>query len=213
MRVLLVQPPFVQLNAPYPAIAYLASFCRRQGHSARCVDLSIELSRRIFSAEGLTRVFTEVETSLLSRSPGFDPATRRNIMRYLSNAERYVEVIDALVRLLSTGDEAFAHELAASRRVPWGHRAEGFLEANAGEIGAGDAPLLASLIVEDLADFIRFGLDQEFSLVRYAESKASSQPDFAVVEKAARESALFDPVLQTPGEGGPRGRGGRRRRA
>ncbi len=104
---------------------------------------------------------------------------------------QYAGTIDAVVRLLSTGDDAFAHELAAARRVPWGHRAEGFLEANDGEIGAPDAPMLASLIVEDLADFITFSLDPEFALVRYAESKASSQPEFSVVESASRDSFIF----------------------
>jgi radical SAM superfamily enzyme YgiQ (UPF0313 family) len=192
MRVLLVQPPFVQLNAPYPAVAYLASFCRREGHEVECLDLSIELFHRIFSAEGLARIFTEADKRLPSRMPGFDAATRANILRYLSNAGRYVQSIDPIVRLLSTGDEAFSYELAAGRRVPWGHRAEGFLDANDGEIGASDAPLLASLIIEDLTDFIRFSLDPEFSLVRYAETKASSQPDFTVIEAAAHDSWLLD---------------------
>ena len=195
MRVLLVQPPFVQLNAPYPAVAYLAAFCRREGHDARCLDLSIELFRRIFCAQGLQRVFAEAEKRLPGRLADLDVPTRSNVLRYLSNADDYVRVIDPIVRLLSAGDDAFAHELAAARRVPWGHRAQGFLEANDGEIGASDAPMLASLIVEDLADFIRFSLDSEFALVRYAESKASSQPDFAVVEAAARDSFLFEDVL------------------
>jgi radical SAM superfamily enzyme YgiQ (UPF0313 family) len=191
LNVLLVQPPFVQLNAPYPAVPYLASFCRRQGHEARCLDLSIELFHRIFSAAGLSRVFAEAGKRLPDRMAGFDAPTRSNVLRYLSNADQYVRTIDAVVRMLSTGDDAFAHELAAARRVPWGHRAEGFLQANDGELGAADAPMLASLIIEDLADFIRFSLDGEFSLVRYGESKASSQPSFAVVEAAARDSFLF----------------------
>ena len=61
MELLLVQPPFVQLNAPYPAIAYLAGFCRREGHSVRCLDLSIELFRTIFCSAGLTLTFAEAE--------------------------------------------------------------------------------------------------------------------------------------------------------
>ncbi|HEY9594371.1 MAG TPA: radical SAM protein, partial [Spirochaetia bacterium] len=154
MRVLLVQPPFVQLNAPYPAIAYLAAFCRREGHDARCLDLAIALFHRIFSAAGLETVFAEAERRRAELLPGSDAATRANVLRYLSNADRYVRDIDRIVRLLCVGDEPFANELAAARRVPWGHRAEGFLEANDGEIGASDAPLLASLVIEDLADFI-----------------------------------------------------------
>ena len=98
--------------------------------------------------------------------------------------------------LLASGDDALAHAMTTAGRIPWGHRSEGFLAANDGTVTAADAPLLASLIVEDAADFIRFSLDPEFSLVRYAETKASSQPDFRVVESAARDSWLFDTYLR-----------------
>ncbi|HSV94001.1 MAG TPA: radical SAM protein, partial [Desulfobacterales bacterium] len=192
MRVLLVQPPFVQLNAPYPATAYLAAFLRAEGHEARIVDLSIELFHRIFSKPGLGRIFAEAERRLPRQLAGLDRSTRENLARYLSNADRYLESIDRLVRLLATGDDAFAHEIAATRRVPWGHRVEGFLEANGGSIAATDAPIFASLVVEDLADFIRFAVDQDFWLVRYAESKAVSQPDFGVIEAATRGSWLLE---------------------
>jgi radical SAM superfamily enzyme YgiQ (UPF0313 family) len=192
MRVLLVQPPFVQLNAPYPATAYLASFLRREGHEARVVDLSIELFHRIFSGPGLARVFAEAERRLPPRLAGLDRPTRENLVRYLSNADRYLEAIDRVVHLLSAGDDAFAHEIASAARVPWGHRTEGFFAANEGRIAAADAPIAASLIVEDLADFLRVAVDPEFWLVRYAESKASSQPDFRVLEEAARGSWLLE---------------------
>jgi radical SAM superfamily enzyme YgiQ (UPF0313 family) len=205
MDLLLIQPPFVQLNSPYPAIAYLASYARREGHVVKCHDLSIELFRAIFCSAGLTRVFAEAEKRLAGRIDTFDRPTRKNVQRYLSNAERYVQSIDRVIGLLAGGDDAFAHELSAGRRVPWGHRSEGFLEANDEEIGSTDAPLLASLIVEDLADLITFAVDPDFSLVRYAESKASSQPDFRVVEKAARESFLlrefFRPLVARTLEG------------
>ncbi|MCX7029908.1 MAG: radical SAM protein [Spirochaetes bacterium] len=192
MQVLLVQPPFVQLNSPYPATAYLASFLRREGHTARIVDLSIELFRRIFCSAGFARVFAEAGQRLTDRLGSFDAPTRENLLRYLSNADRYVESIDRIVELLALGDDALAHAMTTTGRVPWGHRSEGFLEANEGVLQAADAPILASLIVEDIADFIRFSLDPEFSLVRYAESKASSQPDFRIVEAAARDSWLFE---------------------
>jgi radical SAM superfamily enzyme YgiQ (UPF0313 family) len=192
VNVLLVQPPFVQLNAPYPATAYLASFLRREGHEARILDLSIELFRRIFCSAGFARVFAEAGERLAGRLGSLDAPTRENLLRYLSNAVRYVESIDRIVELLASGDDALAHAMTTAGRFPWGHRSEGFLEANDGTVGAADAPLLASLVVEDAADFIRFALDPEFSLVRYAETKASSQPDFRVVEGAARDSWLLE---------------------
>ena len=132
MDLLLIQPPFVQLNSPYPAIAYLASFARREGHTVKCVDLSIELFRAIFCPAGLSTVFAEAEKRLAGRVDTFDKPTRKNVQRYLSNAERYVQSIDRVIGLLAGGDDAFAHELSAGRRVPWGHRSEGFLDATTG---------------------------------------------------------------------------------
>jgi len=196
VNVLLVQPPFVQLNAPYPAIAYLKSFCAREGHEARCLDLSIELFRALFSAAGLEAAFAEAGTRLAGRIPSFDAPTRRNLLRYLSNADRYVECIDRIVELLAVGDDALAHALSSTRRIPYGHRAEGFLEANDGILRAEDAPLLASLIVEDIADFLSFALDPGFSLVRYAESVASSQPDFSAVERAVDGSWILESAFR-----------------
>ncbi len=43
--VLLIQPPFVQLNAPYPAPYYLASFLASRGVDCRVADHSIGLFR------------------------------------------------------------------------------------------------------------------------------------------------------------------------
>ena len=59
MRVLLLTPPMIQLNTPYPATAYLTGFLRQ--HAARLgvevaqADPAIELFLRIFSRRGLTR--------------------------------------------------------------------------------------------------------------------------------------------------------------
>lgn len=196
MNVLLIQPPFVQLNAPYPSTAYLASFLRREGHTASIVDLSIELFRRIFGATGLARLFADARERLAGRLASFDAATRGNLLRYLSNADRYVQIIDRVVGLLASGDDALAHEMCAAGRIPAGHRTEGFFAANRGAVTAADAPIVASLVVEDLADFIRYVLDPEFWLVRYGERKASSQPDFRVVEETARGSWLFETFLR-----------------
>jgi radical SAM superfamily enzyme YgiQ (UPF0313 family) len=192
VTILLVQPPFVQLNAPYPATAYLASFLRREGHTARVLDLSIELFRRVFSSSGFARIFAEAGERLAGRLGSFDAPTRENLLRYLSNAARYIESIDRIVELLAAGDDALAHAMTTTGRLPGGHRSQEFLEANGGELEAADAPLLASLIVEDAADFIRFVLDPDFSLVRYAETAAASQPDFRLIEGAARRSWLLD---------------------
>ena len=57
-KILLVTPPFLQPNSPYPATAYLKSYLARHGHRAEQYDLSVELLGEIFSKTFLERVFT-----------------------------------------------------------------------------------------------------------------------------------------------------------
>ena len=48
-KLLLITPPFVQVNCPYPATAYLKGYLTRHGHQVEQYDLSIELINRLFT--------------------------------------------------------------------------------------------------------------------------------------------------------------------
>jgi hypothetical protein len=63
-EILLITPPFSQINTPYPATCYLKGFLNTRGISATQFDLSLEVFLRIFSKEGLTHVFDQVELTL-----------------------------------------------------------------------------------------------------------------------------------------------------
>ena len=60
LRVLLVTPPMVQLNTPYPATAYLTGFLRQHAAALNLelaqADPALELFLRLFSRAGLERV-------------------------------------------------------------------------------------------------------------------------------------------------------------
>jgi hypothetical protein len=51
-RVLLLTPPFTQLNTPYPATAYLKGYLNRLGVVAQQADLGIEVILKLFSRAG-----------------------------------------------------------------------------------------------------------------------------------------------------------------
>ncbi len=78
MRVLLVTPPMIQLNTPYPATAYLTGFLRLQaadlGLTVTQADASIELFLRLFSAPQVTRMADELRAR--ARRPGRRPRCR-----------------------------------------------------------------------------------------------------------------------------------------
>ena len=65
--VLLITPPFTQLNTPYPATAYLKGYLNTLGIKSDQMDLGLEVILRIFSKDGLRRMFREAELYYSSR--------------------------------------------------------------------------------------------------------------------------------------------------
>jgi len=183
MRVMLIQPPFVQLNAPYPAVHFLEAFLRGTGVEASSFDHSIALYRSIFCRDGLARIFQDAEHSRVLREPP-DAESRRQLARYMSYRDLYVEWIDGIVDFLSGEDPGFAHRLSQAAEFPRGQRAEAFLEASGGRIGPDDARALATRVLEDLGDFVSFTLDPDFATVKYGERLARSVKDLHAIEQA-----------------------------
>src|SRR5438128_618094 len=60
---LLITPPFTQLNTPYPATAYLKGFLQTKGKTAYQADLGIEVILALFSSAGLASMFAELEAT------------------------------------------------------------------------------------------------------------------------------------------------------
>src|ERR1044071_6530660 len=101
MRVLLVTPPMIQLNTPYPATAYLCGFLRQHADSLALevmqADASIELFLRLFSAPLLTRMYEELRRrARTGRRVAMPPA----IAHFLEHASRYIETVEPTVRSL-----------------------------------------------------------------------------------------------------------------
>jgi radical SAM superfamily enzyme YgiQ (UPF0313 family) len=195
MKALLVQPPFAQLNAPYPAVHYLEAFLRSRGIEARSVDHSIGLYRAIFSRRGIAAAFEEGRAALdrAYAAPDRDSATIAELERYLSYEGLYLEWIDGLVDFLSGGDPAFAHRLAQAVELPRGMRAAAFLASRGGRISQGEARGLATALLGDLGDLVAYALDPGFATVRYGERIAASASSFASI----RASLAASPLLGT----------------
>ena len=65
---LLITPPFTQLNTPYPATAYLKGFLNTKNIGAFQMDLGIEVILELFSKEGLTAIFENATQNLNSKT-------------------------------------------------------------------------------------------------------------------------------------------------
>jgi len=194
MRVFLVQPPFVQLNAPYPAVHYLASWLRQNSHEVEVEDHSIELYRLLFSRAGLSCLFDEVSRRF--EAGEYPEGAAQEIIRYLSYHRLYEDWIDSVVSWLSGADPAFSHRLASAVEFPRGARTEALLESRGGRPGPEDAPLLASLILEDLGDLITQVVDAEFGTVQYGERLGRSRDGFEGVRGALESSWLMNELYR-----------------
>lgn len=190
----IIQPPLTQLNCPYPSGAYLASFFRRlaaQGEGpgqVRWIDAGNLFFHRLFSRKTISRLFELSEPAARSLIASWQQEGREEeawqLTRYLSlrgNWERWIDDIRAIVT--GSSREA-AHALVQSPHAVRGARMDRFLASRETELSVDDAPLLASLAIEDLADYITLVFDKQFSLVRYAEEIATSLRDFSAIEAA-----------------------------
>jgi radical SAM superfamily enzyme YgiQ (UPF0313 family) len=190
-RLLLITPPLTQLNTPYPATAYIKGFLVGRGYEVRQADLSIDLVLRLFSKEGLVRVFDEIEAG------GY--ALSDNARRMLRLRRRYEATIDPTIRFLQNKDLTLAPRICHGRFLPEASRFDNVadLETAFGTMGLTDqARHLATLYLEDLADLVKETVGPQFGLSRYAESLAMSATHFDPLHAALQAAPnLVDTML------------------
>lgn len=200
MNVIVIQPPLVQLNSPYPSGAYLKSFFNKNGHNAVWHDLSVQLVHSIFSKNGLKKLFelskeNAMKIAFTAEKNG-EFATAKNLRRYIFQSDLWIEWIDFIMSTLCGKQNPSAHELChrfiLSPYTPRGNRMENYIENLDREPTVNDTRNIASLALEDLADYISVAFDKSFSLVRYAESIAVNETSFSQIEEK-----LKSPILTT----------------
>jgi Radical SAM superfamily len=213
MRCLLITPPMVQLNTPYPATAYLMGFLRMHaadlGLEVTQVDASLSLFLRLFSGPLLTRMANELRRR--ARIVGKKAPIPPSIAHFLTHAERYVDTVEPTIRFLQRRNPSLALRIIGRAFLPEGPRFEHLSALSPGEVVEPDVQLLAafgalgtteqarhlaSLYVDDLADVWRIGIDPRFDLARYGERLAASAPSFDPLHAALTgEPTLVDTAL------------------
>ncbi len=188
--ILLITPPFTQLNTPYPATAYLMGFLRTRGIDAVQADLGIDVTLRLFTREMLSEVFrlaTEV------------PDTADDTQLILAQRDAYLHTIDMAIAFLQGKQPALAWRIAERNLLPEGPRFAQLddLEWAFGSMGVQDkAKHIATLYLEDLADLIRDTIDPFFGFSRYAERLARSANTFDELYAALQSPlTLVDTLL------------------
>ncbi|MBP6001725.1 MAG: radical SAM protein, partial [Flavobacterium sp.] len=168
--ILLLTPPFTQLNTPYPATAYIKGFLNTKNITSFQSDLGIEVILKLFSKEGLTDIFDlPIQT------------TDANSERVYALRQEYIHTIDAVIAFLQGSNSSLAKLICSGNFLPEAARFEQLddMEYAFGSMGIQDkAKHLATLYLEDLSDFIVACVDENFGFSRYAERLGRSANSF-----------------------------------
>ncbi len=108
--VLLITPPFTQLNTPYPATAYLKGFLNTKNIQSYQADLGIEVTCELFSKKGLQKLFTDINDQKKEHSP--------NAARIIALQDDYINTIDAVILFLQGKSATLAHLICKRDFLP-----------------------------------------------------------------------------------------------
>ena len=182
---LLITPPFTQLNTPYPATAYLKGFLDTKNISSYQIDLGIEVILEIFSKKGVTEIFN-VKPKNLSE----------NAQRIFALREEYIKTIDEVIAFLQNKKPTLARQICSMNFLPEASRFNQLddMEYAFGNMGLQDkAKHLATLYLEDLSDYIVENIDENFGFSRYAERLGRSANSFdELYEKLQSDKTFVD---------------------
>ncbi|MGL5636286.1 MAG: radical SAM protein, partial [Bacteroidales bacterium] len=185
-RIWLVTPPFTQLNTPYPATAYIKGFFNEHQIPSFQSDLSLETMLRIFSRDGLTRLFDEVIRLDLTLS---DFAA--SVLDY---RDVYEDTIDRVIAFLQGRNRTLAYAICENDYLPVLGREtdEEEIEWAFGVIGMEDkARFIATCYLEDLTNFISETVDPEFGFSRYAERLGRCASSYDDLYEALKQPYRF----------------------
>ncbi|WP_405381418.1 B12-binding domain-containing radical SAM protein [Maribacter sp. LLG6340-A2] len=170
---LLITPPFTQLNTPYPATAYIKGFLNTKNITSFQSDLGIEVILALFNAKTFQHLFEKAnrEQSIVSE----------NCQRIYVLRNEYLQTLDSVIQFLQGKNDTLARQLCTDNFLPRASRFQQLddLEWAFGTMGMQDkAKHLATLYLEDLSDFIVECIDPNFGFSRYAERLGRSANSF-----------------------------------
>jgi len=183
---LLITPPFTQLNTPYPATAYLKGFLSTKGISAFQSDIGIEVILELYSKKTFHELF---EIAFQEKRISSD-----NCRRIYALKSHYLKPLDDVILFLQGKNPTFARQICTNNFLPQSARFEQLddMDWAFGSMGNQDkAKHLATLYLEDLSDFIIECIDPNFGFSRYAERLGESANSFDELYKELNGSTTY----------------------
>jgi hypothetical protein len=190
-KILLITPPFTQLNTPYPATPYLKGFLNTKNIQSEQADLGIEVILALFCQKGLGHLFASLDDDIRQLSA--------NAQRILDLQNHYLSSIDPVISFLQGKNPDLSHLICQGNYLPEASRFAQLddLEWAFGSMGTHDkARHLATLYLEDISDLIIESVDPHFGFSRYAERLARSASSFDELHQALQGSnSYIDNIL------------------
>ncbi|MFA7273743.1 MAG: B12-binding domain-containing radical SAM protein [Crocinitomicaceae bacterium] len=183
---LLITPPFTQLNTPYPATAYLKGFLNTKKITSFQMDLGIEVINELFTQKTFAQLFTLAKQSTQTKSD--------NCKRILALESHYLQIVEEVIHFLQGKNPTFARQICTENFLPRASRFNQLddLDFAFGNMGMQDkAKHLATLFLEDLSDFIIECIDENFGFSRYAERLGRSANSFDELHISLQEKKTF----------------------
>lgn len=153
------------------------------------MDLGIEVILKLFSTEGLQKVFnTKIDLKTVSE----------NSQRIFALREEYLKTIDQVIFFLQGKNPTLARQICSMNFLPEASRFNQLddMEFAFGNMGLQDkAKHLATLYLEDLSDYIVEHIDPDFGFSRYAERLGKSANSFdELYSKLLGEPTFIDQI-------------------
>lgn len=188
----------VQINTPYPATAYLKGFLESRAEIiAVQADPALELVLRLFSPKGLDRLKAVIGKT-----------KKPELAFFLDAFPDYRATVSAAISYLQGKDLSPESAIANRDFCPEGPRFAGLHEGGPLLEQFEALPLalkaqhIASLYLDDLADYFKLGADPAFQFSRYGEKLAASAPSFDAMAQAldAKPTIVAETLLEITAE-------------
>lgn len=183
---LLITPPFTQLNTPYPGTTYLKGFLNTKNISAYQVDLGIEVILNLFSKNTFENLFYFAHKNEYIKSD--------NAKRIYALKDAYLKTLNTVIKFLQGKNPNLARQICTDNFLPRASRFEQLddLHYAFGSMGIQDkAKHLATLYLEDLSDFIIECIDSNFGFSRYAEKLGMSANTFDDLHQSLQDTPTY----------------------
>lgn len=191
-KVLLITPPFTQLNTPYPATQYLKGFLNTINVESFQADVGIEVILKLFTQKGLKHLFDTIDIGSFELS--------ENASRIIKLKESYISTIDPVINFLQNKNSTLGFAIGERDFLPEANRFAQLedLEWAFGALGVQDkARHLATLYLEDLSDLIKETVDSHFGFSRYAERLSMSATSFDLLYQQIRDEPTYIDTITT----------------